>query len=597
MSLPRFLALVLFCGLGLRAAEAPLPLVAAPQEQPVVLGLVHWRSWGPDLPEVARQAGMPIYVFAGSRLNELTRTTIQQSFSNQQTADFLNQNFLCVLVDLDEQGTLGAVLRAHLKLVRQTEGLPVHLWLSPDLRLIEVSAYLSPTEEWGRPGFAQLAGKVKDAWQADPKNCGAKIAETLALASAAKETAPPVDVSGVRILLDQATAQWREKADAANGGFGETPKQPQPELLRFLLTRSEPDRALALFALRAMANSALRDPLDGGFFKYSTDAAWLVPSFQKRAVDQARMALAYLEADALTPDPVMQSAARGALDYVLAKLALPKGGFAFAEDGTALSVNSPYLWSTEELGSALGTSADAFFKRHRIASEESLAKGQEPSSAAKELSALCSSLPASPDDTAQLAKVVALQKGKLAPVRDERSFLGPQAFLLVAFSRAAVQLKEPRYHVAADKLYQSLRSFVSDGSPLQVHRMAGSNEQASPTDLAALAWAFRIYGKEMAKPQSTDSADRLFRKLVTESLDESKGSFVVPPLEPNLGLLAYRAPALAEPCHAEALVLLGGFGGREGAALRAGIAERLRREDDADNGDLLLALSVGLADR
>jgi len=588
----RLLALVLFVGIRLHAGEPYLPVAAGLQQQAPVLGLVHWHPWSSNLPDVARKEGKPIYVFAGSRLSELTRATAEQSFSNPETANFLNKYFVCVLVDMDEQGALAAFIRVHLNIVRQVEALPMHLWLSPDLRVIEASAYLTPTEEWGRPGFLQLSNQVKDAWLADPKNAGSKITETLAQAAdaAAKETAPPADVATIRILLDQEAARWREKADATNGGFGDAPKQLRPELLRFFLARPGADRELALVALRAMANSALRDPLDGGFFKYSTDTAWRLPSFQKRAVDQARLALAYLDADALQSDPVMRDAARGALDYVLNKLALPTGGFAFAEDGSASSTNSAFLWSMDELSSALGSAGEAFLQRHHVVREGNLSDEQDPGARFKGLNVLCSALPEAPDDKAQISKIVALQKKKPAVVRDARAFVGPQAFLLVAFSRAAVQLKEPRYRAAADELFLGLRAFINDGPSPQVRRMAGSAEVASPTDLAALAWAFRAYGKDAAIPRPVEQADKLLRKLVTESLDQSKGCFIVPSLLPKLGLLAYRAPALAEPCHAEALALLAGLGGQEGAALRAGIADRLRREDDSDSGDLLLAL-------
>ncbi len=558
-------------------------------------GLVQWHRWRPELAEIARQAGKPLYVFAGSRLNELARATVRQSFSNTETAEFLNRHFVCVWVDLDEQANLGAVIRVHLKLLRQAESLPVHLWLSPELRLIEVAAYLPPTEEWGKLGFLKVAQQVNEGWVADPKNLEAKLAEILdqSAEAAAQEVLPVVDKGAVRELLDEAAAAWRGQADALNGGFGEAPKQPQPELLRFLLARPGPEREHARFTLVRMANSALRDPLDGGFFRYSTDGAWRLPNLQKRLADQARLALAYLEADALASDPVLREAARGALDYALARLALPGGGFAFAEDGTEEPTPPAYLWSAAELGVVLGVDAVGFGQRHQVLAAGNLSEELDPGARLKGLNLLVSSLPLTAAEAAQLAKVAALRKGRTAPVRDERAFVGPQALLLAALALAAGQLEEPRYRQAADRLCLELQAYQTAGGSLVVRRMAGSGEEASPADLAALAFGWRTYAQATGRPEPARLADQVLRKLVTECLDARRGCFLVPPSRPAPGFLAYSAPALAEPFPAEALALLAGLGGKEAALLRAGLAERLRREEATNPGELLLALSAG----
>ncbi|MBK8477600.1 MAG: thioredoxin domain-containing protein [Opitutaceae bacterium] len=555
-------------------------------------GLVQWHRWGTELAEVARQAGKPLYIFAGSRLNELARATVRQSFASPETAEFLNRHFVCVWVDLDEQVHLGAVIRVHLSLLRQSEALPVHLWLSPELRVLEVAAYLPPTEEWGKLGFLKVAQQVNEGWGGDPSNLGAKFTETLeqAAEAAGQEVLPVTDAGALRELLDQAAAEWRGQADALNGGFGEAPKQLQPELLRFLLTRAGPEREHARFTLLSVANSALRDPLDGGFFKYSTDGAWRLPSLQKRLADQARMALAYLDADALAPDPVLRAAARGALDYTLTRLALPAGGFAFAEDGTEEPTPPAYLWSAEELGAVLGPDAAAFCQRHRVLPAGNLSEDLDPGARLKGLNILVSSLPSTSGETVQLAKVAALRQSRRAPVRDERAFVGPQALLLAALVRAAGQLEEPRYRQAADRLWLELQTYQTAGESPSVQRMAGASEQASPADLAALAFGARTYAQVTGRSEPARLADQLLRKLVTEYLDARRGCFMVRPLRPATGFLAYPAPAPAEPCHPEALALLAGLGGEDAALLRSGMAERLRRAEASNPGELLLAL-------
>ncbi len=568
---------------------ADTPAATAPTS-----GAVHWHEWNPDLPARAKQAGLPIYVFAGSRLNELTRATLRQSFANADTADFLNRHFLCVQIDTDEHGALAAIVRRHLSLLRQAEGLPVHLWLSPDLAVIEVSAYLPPTEEWGKPGFLKVATQVDDAWRADPEGCVAKIADALdQVAEPADQPAvAAVEAAAVHRTLDQAAERWRQTADTTNGGFGDAPKHPQPEVLRFLLSRPGADRDLARTTLLRMTNSALRDPLDGGFFRYATDPGWRLPCLQKLLSDQARLALAYLEADTIAPDPALREAARGVLDYVLARLALPTGGYAFAEDGAAEPGPAAFLWSTADLAAPLGADAPAFFARHGVQAEGNITADIDPGARWKGLNVLASALPSTPEDRLQLSKLAARRAERPAPLRDERAFVAPQSLLLASLSRAAVQLGEPRYRTAATALFTFLRTSCVAAPGGELRRAAGFAEAATPGDRAAFAYGCHSYGTALADSTACALAKDFLTKLVADSLDEAAGCFIVPPPAPKTGFLNLRTPAPADPCAAEALALLAGLDGPPAARLRAGIVARLEREEETDTGSLLHVLAV-----
>ena len=583
--------LTLLCGYTLGLAAEPVG--SATPSSPI-----EWRGWTPELPGIAQAAGKPLYLFAGSRLNELSRATTRQSFANPETADFLNRHFICVQIDTDEHAALAAIIRRHLNLLHQAESLPVHLWLTPDLNVIEASAYLPPTEEWGKPSFLKVATQVADAWRMDPQNSSAKATEALAQLEEYASVEPPVppDRATLERTLDDAAARWRQLADPTNGGFGEAPKYPQPELLRFLLTRPGADRDLAHSTLRRLASSALRDPLDGGFFRYATDPAWRLPYFQKLLGDQARLALAYLEADAARPDPALRAAARGALDYMLSRLALPAGGFATAEDGSGENAHAAFLWSAADLAAPLGPDAGPFFARHGVQHGGNLTEDVDPGARWKGLNVLTSALPDSTAQTAQLATIAALRRDRPAPALDSRAFLAPQGLALAALARAAQQYTDTRYREAAERLYAWLHAQLRTGPRLEVPHAPGSPEPATPADLAALAFGCRTYGEALASPDATTLTRQLLDTLVATTFDKRTSGFVVSPVAPGRGFLSLRTPAPAEPCSAEALALLAGLEGETAADLRAGLVEKINRDDGSDTGALLLALSR-VADR
>ena len=293
---------------------------------------MHWHAWNDATLAEARAANKSVYVFIGSPLSELTRATINQTLANAKTVAWLNENFFCIFVDADTQPEVAAYAQNFINTVKQLGGWPVHLWLTPELQPYDGANYLPPSEEWGKPGFLKTARSALEAWTLDPARARALAAEAMAMMR------PPVLGDGPKIdlkaRLDSAAVAWLATVDPKYGGFGDLPKQPEPELIRYHLARDPAARTAALNAARVLVTSAVRDPGDGGFYRRASDEEGREPYRQKTLVDQARIALALLDAAAAAKDDQLRAAAYGALDFALKELRNPDGTFAAALDGT-----------------------------------------------------------------------------------------------------------------------------------------------------------------------------------------------------------------------------------------------------------------------
>jgi uncharacterized protein YyaL (SSP411 family) len=358
----RVLCLFSLAVLPLAARAETSPLAAASTEfvRAQAPSKIQWHLWNDATLKQAKASGKSVYVFIGSPLSELTRATINQTFTSEKTVAWLNENFFCIFVDADAQPDVAALGQHFIVAVKQLRGQPVHLWLVPDtLQPYDGANYLPPSEEWGKPGFLKAARGALDSWTVDP-------ARARALANEAGEMMrlPPVDLTAkidVEAKLAAAAKAWTAAIDPINGGFGSAPKLPEPELIRFLLTRDAPAREAALNAARALVNGALRDPVDGGFYRRCIDHQWKEPYHQKLLVDQARIALALFEAADAAKDDKLRAAGIGALDFVLKEMKNPDGTFAAALDGT-LEENADPAKRTKfvKVGSASGSVLQQF---------------------------------------------------------------------------------------------------------------------------------------------------------------------------------------------------------------------------------------------
>jgi uncharacterized protein YyaL (SSP411 family) len=566
---------------GALAAPAPSAFQRLAGDSPV-----KWLQWDASLPAAAKAAGKPVYVYVGASLSELSRATVVQTFKLADTATFLNQNFLCVLVDREEQPDVAALLEDYLRNVKQVTSWPAHVWLTPELQPFEGTGYLPPTEEWGKPSFMKFAGQVLSGWTSDAAGSRARAADAIATLRAAGKP-PAFDPAKNDGRLAQAAETWRGTFDADHGGFGDPPKKPEPELLRFLLTRSPDDREAARKTLRAIAGSTLRDPLDGGFFRYAVDAAWHVPYQQKTLADQARIASAFLAAADGGDAPAFRAAAFGALDYALARLARPDGTFAAAEDATGDALAGYYAWSAAQIDALLGADATAFQAAGGVQADGNVSPDDDPSARLKGLNLLHGMVDPDAKLAAAAVRLRAERDKRPAPPRDERATAAAHGLLLAALAQAGAQPGGERFAAAAAKVYATIKGQLA-ATTGSLHRFADGDIPAAPQDYAAVALGCREFGRATKNAAAGELADKLLTRAVALFLTP-EGRWAATPAELPPGFFV-RPPAAGEAPSAESLAILAGIPAEPARTLAAGLTASLD-EAALPPGDALLALA------
>ena len=578
-----------------RAGEAPLAASGSAFLRDQAGSAIHWQAW--DAPTLARAKaeGRPVYVFIGSFLSELSRATAHQSFATPEVVDLLNQNFICIAVDRDEQPDVAACAQYYLQTVKQLSGWPAHLWLTPELQPFEGSSYLPPSEEWGKASLLKVARQARDAWTTSASACRTQAAASVAaLAHPFPAVAPAANK--IPEKLAAAAAAWAATADPAHGGFGESLKLPEPELLRFLLHQSPAGREIALTTLRALAAGAIHDPLDGGYFERATDAAWRMPYFQKTLAMQARLALAFLDAAQLSGDKSFAAAARSALDYALSSLALPGGNFAAAQDGTLEANAGYYAWTAAEIDTALGADAAAFKSAYGVVAAGNVSADEDASGTLAGKNLLYCATP-----SIQAAVEVALQNStaKLRAIRDKRGVLprderataGAHGLMLAALSRAGAQLAEPRYLKAAAQVFATVKKEFVTTSAGDLRRVRGSASAGAPADYAALALGCREYSRAAKNKPADALATQLLVRMNQLFFDATGGRYFAAPAELPAGIFV-RAPAAMDVPSAEALALQAGVPADTAKALESGLVAMADNAAANAPGDVLLALAL-----
>jgi uncharacterized protein len=346
-----------------------------------------------------------------------------------------------------------------------------------------------------------------------------------------------------------------------------------------------------LLTLRTISTSALRDPLDGGFFRYVVDARWNLPYPQKTLADQARMALAYLEAAHGSDKEAFERCARGALDFALARLAKADGTFASAIDATGDSYTGYYAWTEAEIDKALGPDSAAFKAAHGVQPKGNIPLDDDPSGVYATKNILRSSNGTGANSDADAARLLALRDQRPAPPIDDRATAGDHGLILSALSRAAKQLGEPRYLAAATRTLNAVEAafFVSPEGDLR--RLAGSSWPAAPVDYAALALGCRDYAAAAGDMTANATAGKLLIRLDLEFYDPVSRHYFSAPPSPRPGVFV-RTLADGDVPATESLALMAGETSEMTQAISGAQFDSMDEGNPQAPGDQLLALAL-----
>jgi hypothetical protein len=493
-----------------RLAKEKSPYLLQHQHNPV-----DWFPWGAEAFEKAKKENKPIFLSIGYSTCHWCHVMERESFENEDIAKVLNDNFVCIKVDREERPDVDKVYMTFVQATTGGGGWPLNVWLTPDLKPFVGGTYFPPADRGGRPGFPTMLKRLADGWKNDRKSIedhGTEVATKLA--EYAKSTPTKSEVSA-KTAINTGLAQLAKRFDADYGGFGASPKFPQPSNFSFLFRMSvrkglgespeaeDRDRALAgqmaLLTLGKMADGGIHDHLGGGFHRYSVDKYWHIPHYEKMLYDQAQLAGVYLDAFQITREPRWEKTTRDILDYVLRDMTDKEGGFYSAEDADSLEEGHSekiegafYVWKKAELDSVLGDAAELFNKTYGVEPNGNAPIGSDPQGELKGKNTLIiRKAPANADEEKSLAasraKLFELRNKRPRPHLDDKVIVAWNGLMISAYARAAQVLDEPRYVAAAQSSARFIKEKLwKNGALIRSYRHEPSNAAGFADDYASL---------------------------------------------------------------------------------------------------------------
>ena len=319
---------------------------------------IQWFPWGSEAFEIARAQNKPVLLDIGAVWCHWCHVMDGESYENADLADFLNENFVCIKVDRDERPDVDARYQRAVQTLTQQGGWPLTAFLTPKGEVFFGGTYFPPDDRYGRPGFRSVLASMLEAYRARPDQVQAQAQAISRIIAENLDEGAPGELSPS--LLDDSVAQMARSFDPRNGGFGSQPKFPHPAALIFLLHRwhdqpSEQVRTIIDRTLQGMARGGMYDQLAGGFHRYSVDARWIVPHFEKMSYDNSELLRTYLDAYALFGNEEYAMVARGIVAWVRDVLADAEGGYGASQDAdVGLEDDGDYFtWTREEAAAVL----------------------------------------------------------------------------------------------------------------------------------------------------------------------------------------------------------------------------------------------------
>jgi uncharacterized protein YyaL (SSP411 family) len=504
---------------------------------------VDWYPWSTEAFEQAKTQDKPVFVSIGYSSCHWCHVMEKESFDDQEVAKLMNKVFICIKIDREERPDLDSAYIAVCQVMGRSCGWPLNIIMTPDKNPFFATSYIPKNNKFGLVGIIELISQIEKIWKtrrSELETTGRDIKHSIAVM---EERTAKGELG--KDVLDDAYEKFVLSFDAQNGGFGHAPKFPTPHNLLFLLrywNRTKEKTALTLVekTLRAMRLGGIFDQIGFGFHRYSTDAEWLVPHFEKMLYDQALLALTYTEAYQATGAGKFKLTAKEVLEYVLRDLTSPEGGFYAAEDADSEGEEGRfYLWTEEEIREALSPEdADLAVKLFGIETignyHEAIRKrnGENILHFAKPVAQIASESNLALDELIlRLGKIRNLlyetREKRIHPVIDDKIIVDWNGLMIAALARASQVFSEPQYLQAAVKASNFILEKMKSENGTLYHRYAKGEKAISGflDDYAFLVWGLVEIYEACLEDEYLQAALELTKTMISRFWDEKDGGF------------------------------------------------------------------------
>ena len=500
---------------------------------------VDWFAWNEEAFARSRAENKPILLSVGYSTCHWCHVMERESFEDEGVGKYLNEHFVSIKVDREERPDVDKIYMTFVQATTGSGGWPMNVFLTPELKPFFGGTYFPPDARYGRPGFLQLLQHISQLWQERKSEIAVSAGEIHARLEALAENSAGSDLPLTADVLKNAAEMFKSSYDAVRGGFGGAPKFPQPGIPSFLLRCAKRFRdgeatRMVLHTCERMAAGGIHDQLGGGFARYSVDAGWLVPHFEKMLYDNAQLAQLYLDAFLVSGEARHADVVCDILDYVLRDMTHPGGGFFSAEDADSEGHEGKfYCWTKDELSRLLtveefnvaaqffGITAEGNFMDH---------SHPEPLAGQNVLSVVNPDVPSDDLPLLQSAKrkMLATRAKRIRPHLDDKILASWNGLMLGAFARASAVLGDGKYRVAAEKNVAFIRGRLWDETTKMLFHRWRDGERDSVQLLEAYAFllsgAIELYEATL-EPGHLDFAIGLADSMLAQFYDSENGGF------------------------------------------------------------------------
>jgi uncharacterized protein YyaL (SSP411 family) len=496
---------------------------------------VEWYPWGEEALSRARAENKPILLSIGYSACHWCHVMERESFEDEKIAALMNEHFINIKVDREERPDLDQIYMNAVQLMTRHGGWPLTVFLTPELVPFYGGTYFPPDDRHGMPGFGRVILGVSDAFRTRPEEVAQsaqEILHELKRMNPARESEQAFSVQ----LLDHALQTLSRNYDERNGGFGGAPKFPASMNLEFLLRahkRTGDRKALEMVThtCRKMAEGGLYDHLGGGFHRYSTDALWLVPHFEKMLYDNALLSRLYLHAYQMTGEEFYRRVVEETLDYVVREMTDASGGFYSTQDADSEGVEGKFfVWEKEELFELLGQEEAALFCAYYGVTEEGNFEEKNILNVTRPVHAVARELNVSEGRLREVLErgrrvLFEAREARVKPGRDEKILTAWNGLMLESFAEAAAVLAREDYRIVAERNAEFILGTLKTDLLLHFFKDGQAKHVGFLDDYAFYVSGLVTLYETTGTVRWLREALTLTEKMIEEFWDEAEGGF------------------------------------------------------------------------